>query len=67
MEDFTDIYGILYGCPVQERFIDCPILKVEELSFKDKILWFEQLNCIEKSTIQKHHMECSNNRKKKLQ
>ena len=25
MKDFTDIYGILYNCPVGERCQDCPI------------------------------------------
>ena len=66
MEDFVDLYGILYGCPVQERCLDCPIQKLNDLSFKDKIQWFEQLNYKEKRIIQQHHNECSNKRKKNL-
>lgn len=64
MKDFTDIYGILYNCPAGERCQDCPIQKVENLSFKDKVKWFENLCDKGKYDIQKHHIKCSDRRKK---
>jgi hypothetical protein len=62
MENFKNLYGILYGCPAGERCKDCPIEKIETLSFKDKKNWFDKLNYEEKSNIHKQHIECSNKR-----
>ncbi len=64
MKDFTDTYGILYNCPVGKRYQACPIRKAENLSFKDKVQWFNSLCDEEKSDIQKHHVECYERRKK---
>lgn len=66
VEDFIDLYGIFFECPARTRSIDCPIIKMEKLSFKSKMMWFYKLTDEEKSKLQKHHIECSNKRDKKV-
>jgi hypothetical protein len=67
MTNFIDIYGILFDCPAGDRLRDCPNRKVEKLSFKGKLRWFDNLNYEEKSNLHKHHIECSNKRGKEVQ
>ena len=59
MENFTGLYGIFYNCPVGDRCEDCPIKEIENMSFKDKLKWFEKQNNKMKKEIYKHHFECS--------
>lgn len=62
MKDFSEFYGILFGCPVGDRRQDCPLIRFENLSFKEKIQWFDKLSNEEKLDICKHHTECTDNR-----
>jgi len=66
MKDFTNFYGVLYNCPVGDRCKDCPIEKTENISFMDKLKWFDNLCDGEKFNIENQHIECSNKRNKRL-
>ena len=63
MENFADLYGILYDCPAGNRCQDCPVENIANLTFKDKMYWFDKLSQEEKGNIYKQHIECSNKRR----
>lgn len=56
------IYGIAYGCPAGKRNINCPLERVSNLSFKEKLSWIEDLTEEQLKTIVEYHKHCSNSR-----
>lgn len=56
------LYGILFECPVGKRNKDCPLIEVDYLSFRDKLIWIEKYNYELKVQIINHHKECSEKR-----
>ena len=65
MNDDNIIYGCAYDCPVQKRKQDCPFTEIDQLKFKEKVDWIDDLNQGEKELIIKHHSICSWNRELK--
>lgn len=59
----TQLYSIAYGCPKGNRDKDCPLLEVQNLSFKEKIDWIDELDNAEKEVILKHHENCTKSKK----
>ena len=45
-----DLYGSVYYCPSAERLNDCQFKLVEQLPFKQKVLWVKGLSNEEKET-----------------
>ncbi|MBT3383505.1 MAG: hypothetical protein HN778_18910 [Prolixibacteraceae bacterium] len=60
--DPNDYYGILRECPVHSRSTNCPIKNKGQMSFKEKLNWFDGLSRTEKCSIVNHHIKCSNKR-----
>lgn len=54
----SQLYSIAYGCPKGKRENDCPLLKIDHLSFKEKIEWTDKLSDEQKESILKHHSFC---------
>ena len=52
----SDLYCIAYGCPKGNRDLDCPLSKIEHLSFKERIDWIDELNDAKKETILRHRL-----------
>lgn len=51
-------YGNLYSCPAGKRKPDCPVFTFENLSFIEKINWFDELTPEERKSIKEHHQCC---------
>ncbi len=64
MLDDNEIFGWAYECPFKKREQDCPFAEIEQLSFKDKVTWLENINRRKKESMIKHHLICSQNRDK---
>jgi len=62
MIEENSLYGLAYGCPHLERQPDCPLRKIEHLSFLEKVKWIDNLKDEEKEAILEHHQHCSKNR-----
>ena len=56
------IYGFAYNCPCLERLDDCPIKKIDHLSFREKVRYIDNLSQIEKNEIIEYHDNCSKRR-----
>ena len=57
--DYSNLYGWAYGCPRKKREKDCPMNKVEHLSFREKVDWIDGLSEKKKQDITAHHTVCS--------
>ena len=55
----ADIFGIAYGCPKVIRDNDCPLLEIDQLSFKEKLNWIRKLDDVKKEAIIRHHSICT--------
>ena len=53
------LYGIAYECPHKERKMDCPLQKIEHLSYKEKIDWINGISNEKKVAIVNRHMQCT--------
>ena len=60
--DTLTLYGLAYACPHIDRKSDCPLKAIEQLPFKQKVLWINGLSKEEKGIILEHHNTCSKNR-----
>lgn len=56
------IYGFAYNCPCLERLDDCPIKKIDHLSFKEKVQYIDNLSQNQKNEIIEYHIKCSKGR-----
>lgn len=55
----TDLYCLAYGCPKDKRDDNCPLREIENLSFKEKIDWIDELDEESKEFIFKNHLFCT--------
>lgn len=56
----SGLYCIAYGClKGTNRNNDCPLPKIEHLSFKEKIDWIDKLDGKKKEAILTHHACCT--------
>jgi len=62
MDKENIIYGIAYNCPAQNRESDCPLKKLDHLSFKEKVNFINKLSEEERKVILEYHKFCSGNR-----
>ncbi len=62
MVEGNNLYGLAYNCPHLERQLNCPLMQVEHLSFREKVKWIDNLSEVEKETILDRHKVCSKNR-----
>ncbi|PXX95383.1 hypothetical protein DF185_21945 [Marinifilum breve] len=53
------IYGILYDCPFSDRLAACPLFCIDELSFKQKVNFIDELSVEEVDRILVNHKQCS--------
>lgn len=65
MYDYTEIYGLLYGCPFSVREEECPFKQFDNFSFEKKIKLFEKLDNKVKNEMLDNHRICSQRRDKK--
>ena len=56
--DTLTLYGLAYACPHNDREGDCHLKAIEQLPFKQKVLWINRLSKDEKETILEHHKAC---------
>lgn len=56
-EDF--LYGLAYACPFTERKDNCPFEEINQLSFKGKVDWLDNLSEERKRSIWEQHITCS--------
>ncbi|MDA3929355.1 MAG: hypothetical protein PF541_10385 [Prolixibacteraceae bacterium] len=59
----SELYIITCACPKLNRTIACPLLEIEHLSFKEKIIWVAELNDEKKEAILTHHENCKKSKK----
>ena len=59
---FIPIYGIAYKCPNIERNENCPLNKIDHLSFSEKIEWIQALDQDTLEEILVCDINCSLNR-----
>jgi hypothetical protein len=62
MNDKLIIYGVSYSCPVLVRKDNCPLKRIDSLSFKEKVILIDGLCVEEKNEILQHHKACSKSR-----
>ncbi len=62
MTEIYTLYGLAYDCTHIDRKGDCPLKVIEQLPFKKKVLWINELSQNEKEIILEHHKACSKNR-----
>lgn len=58
--------GLIFGCPMGEELDDCPLKKLRELPFHERIEAYEKMSQKERDEIQLHHEECLARREGKL-
>ncbi len=58
MSDIT-LYGLANECPYNARQDNCQLKDIEQLLFKQNVLYINGLNEEEKVIILKHHKTCS--------
>jgi hypothetical protein len=58
-----EIIGCAYGCPWKIRTGACPLIEIEHLSFKEKLIWLKDISKEKKESIIMHHLVCTKNRK----
>jgi hypothetical protein len=63
MSCHAQFYGNLYDCPVGRRLPDCPVYSKEDLSFKEKVNWFDGLQPAEQKAMEEYHQACAAKRK----
>ncbi len=51
-------YGNLYSCPTGKRKPDCPVIYFENLSFEEKVNWFDGLAPEERKSVMDYHKFC---------
>ncbi|MFW6371674.1 MAG: hypothetical protein ACOC10_10780 [Bacteroidota bacterium] len=51
-------YGNLYSCPAGRRNPDCPVSAIQNLTFAEKVDWFDALSPKEQKEIEEHHKLC---------
>lgn len=57
--------GLAYECPHEKRTKDCPLSEIEHLTFKEKLVWIDQLTQDRKMQIMNFHYCCSYSRESK--
>ena len=50
---------LAYACPLTERKDNCPFKEINQLSFKGKVDWLDNLGEERKRSIWEQHMVCS--------
>ncbi|MBL7969807.1 MAG: hypothetical protein JNK09_22585 [Prolixibacteraceae bacterium] len=55
MNSESNIYGLAYNCPAQNREADCPLKELDHLSFKEKVSFINNLNKEDREAILEHH------------
>lgn len=60
-----EIYGSLFGCPLQTRSKDCPFKELDLQSIKGKVIWMKSLSMDKKESIIEHHLLCNHKRNQK--
>lgn len=58
MESKIKFYGNLYVCPAGKRNPECPIGPYNNLTFAEKVDWFDGLSPEERALIEEHHTNC---------
>lgn len=64
MDEYYSLYGILYGCPFNERLNECPLIEFDRFSFQDKMHIFNALTKEEKQDVLNKHNVCLKKREK---
>lgn len=62
MIDDNKLYGLAFGCPFLERIENCPMKRLDELTFGEKYQLINKLSQYEKHKIFEKHINCSKNR-----
>ncbi len=62
--EYASFYGNIYRCPFNRRLKTCPFYSQNQISFEEKLAWFEDMGIAEKDTIVKHHNRCAAERSK---
>lgn len=58
MKPEIQFYGNLYSCPTGKRKPDCPVINYENLSFAEKVKWFDGLVPEEQKSVMEYHKKC---------
>ncbi len=56
-------YGLAFQCPYNNRQEDCPLIKVDGMTFREKIEWINGANPTLLKTIGIAHKTCFNKSK----
>jgi len=59
-----EIYGSLFGCPLQTSCKDCPFKELDLQSIKGKVFWMKS-GIDKKESIIEHHLICVNKRNRR--
>ncbi|MCG8699339.1 MAG: hypothetical protein MI922_14885 [Bacteroidales bacterium] len=62
----TEIYGFAYECPCGERAENCPLIPIDDYSFKEKLNLIKQLNISQIRKIITYHKHCIKRRDMKI-
>jgi hypothetical protein len=58
MEYFIELFGIAFGCPREDRNINCPLIGIDDLTLKQRKEFIDNLSEVEKEALIQHHHEC---------
>ena len=55
----TNLYNIAYGCPKLDRDENCPLLELDHLSFKERVIKIDEFDDEKIEVMLKHHAYCT--------
>ncbi len=58
IESQSRCVSLLFACPAHKSLSSCPLCKIREQSFADRIVWLKQLIPSKMEQILNHHLEC---------
>ncbi len=63
--DYTDYYGLIFGCPMEKELKQCVFRSIRSLPAQERIKYISRLTVEEKNQLVKNHQICLSNREYK--
>lgn len=64
-KSYTNYYGLLFNCPVGAELDGCGYKKVRQFKSKERLIYYDTLNDVEKDLLIRRHQQCLSSREKK--
>ncbi len=58
LETKTHCFSLLVMCPARKNLPSCPLYKIRQQNFSERVTWLKHLSTAEMEKISRHHAEC---------